>query len=329
MRPDADIVIIGGGVAGLSAAIAAQGAGLRSVLIERNSTPTETAGETMHPGIAPIVGKLGILGAFEDASTGRFPGIKIRSEKGDERFEAFGDTCGEPWLGYHIPRQHLAKLLHVRAEESGCHLAFGRKATRIGSDKQDRMVVASDAGPITTHWILDATGTFGFSVRRDGTGHHRASGKRVVAYSYRREEPRDSDASCIPTLQFESWGWTWEAPLGNGVTACVDLYVDGQAIEDRRSCHSGKLRYADGHWVVARKPSYQRVFRIGDAAMRLDPSSGKGVLRAMMTAIMTIHLVTGMRRNILPLATANSCYNNWVRRWFSHDAKVLSQSASI
>jgi len=336
MPVETDIVIIGGGAAGLTAAIAAQNAGLTSVVLERQAAIGDSAGESMHPGIAPIVGQLGLLPDFERAATGRFPGILVRDGCRGERFEPFGEAGGAPWLGYHTPRRRLARLLCRRARELGSTIAFGCKVTDMDVAGKATVVVTAGSQTVRAKWLLDASGPAGFAVRRDRTGYRRASPPGTVAYSYDRQ-PRFQDrqnrpglpASCTPVLQIEPWGWTWTAPLGNGVTASVALYRNARAKAEHKSGPPGRVRYADGTWVVANRPSQRGVFRIGDAALRFDPSSGKGVLRAMMTAMMAVHLVGAIGQRSVTGPDAVAFYNGWIHRWFRHDAEALSRALPV
>ncbi|MGI9508236.1 MAG: NAD(P)/FAD-dependent oxidoreductase [Geminicoccaceae bacterium] len=321
-----DIAIIGGGIAGLTAAIAAQNAGMRSLVLERKESLRDSAGESMHPGLAPLADQLGLLTDIESAATGRFAGILIRHGSQYEHFEPFGETDGEPWLGYHLPRYRLARLLYARACKLGSVVEFGNKVMKLDGAAAAKSVVTTASDAVRARWVLDATGPFGFSVRRDRTGYHRATPPRTVAYSYEGQECSDRQASCTPILQIEPWGWEWKAPLGNGVTARVALYGSAQANAERKPGHVGNVRYADGTWTVAEQPSHRGVFRIGDAALRFDPSSGKGVLRAMMTAMMAVHLICKIRQRSVTKFDAVSYYNRWIHRWFNHDVAVLSRS---
>lgn len=330
MALETDIAVIGGGPAGLTAAIVGRMAGMRLVVLERRQTLVVSAGESMHPGLAPLIGQLGLLKEFEQSSTGRFPGILIRKGSQPEYFEPFGETDGVQWLGYHVPRYDLARLLYNRASALDCEFKFGHKASGFGSVTAGRNIsVESPSQTVRAKWVLDATGSCGFSVRRDKTGYHRATPPRITAYSYHKEKLPNDWRACTPVLQIEPWGWEWKAPLGNGKVSCVSVYNDASAKLEQRHRHIGKIRYADGTWVVAKEPSCKRVFRIGDAALRFDPSSGKGVLRSMMTAMMAVHLISKVRQESVAESDATSYYNAWIHRWFRYDAEMLSRSSLL
>jgi len=328
MMIETELLIIGGGTAGLTAAIAAQKAGIQSLVMERCDTAGDCAGESMHPGLAPIAGQLDLLEGLEEEATGRFPGILIRDRDRRNQFAPFGTTDGKPWLGYHIPRKRLARLLVNRARELGATVHDGCKVTGMAPAGKTHVSVTAGGSEFRAKWVFDATGSNGFTARRDRTGFHRASPVRKVAYHYEPDRETGTGPSCTPTLTLKPWGWRWKAPLGNGVTACVNLFEDTHAKAAHHTAHLDNVKYADGSWVVARQPSQDRVYRIGDAALRFDPSSGKGVLRAMMTPMMAVHLLSNLGTGGLTEKDASHHYNIWIRRWFRYEVNMLMHSQS-
>ena len=117
-RPvDADVVVVGGGPAGSAAAIACATRGLSVVLCERERPGRDRPGETLHPGIEPLLGQLGIADRLAEAVGARHPGIWIEWG-GPRRFEAFGGDAGGPWSGFQVWRADFDALL-ARARPRG------------------------------------------------------------------------------------------------------------------------------------------------------------------------------------------------------------------
>jgi len=319
-----DIAIIGGGVAGIAAAIAAQQSGYDSILLERAVSIEPKPGESIHPGLAPVVKRLGVLSEFEKAATGRFSGIFIRHTDGSQRFDQFGGTAETPWLGYHIPKIRLSNVLYRRALKLGCSVKFDTKVKALKFNGE-KVILQTSSGLVKARWVIDSTGFFGFSARQDRTGYQRTHRGRIVRYSYTQQEEGPDYYACTPILQIQDWGWAWEAPLGNGEIAKVTLYNDIQARRDNMRMKLADDRFADGSWLVAQVPYAQKIFRVGDAAMRFDPSSGKGILRAIMTSMMAVHLIESVEYNKISESSAANFYNNWVHSWFRTDADILMQ----
>src|SRR5438067_2531358 len=95
---ETDILILGAGPAGCAAAIRARRAGLRVILIERLPRPKISPGETLHPGIEPILVQLGVRKVIMAEDFHRHSGIWVEWD-GPRRFQPYGyDEQGE-WLG--------------------------------------------------------------------------------------------------------------------------------------------------------------------------------------------------------------------------------------
>ena len=86
---------------------------------------------------------------------------------------------------------------------------------------------------------------------------------------------------------------------------------------------------ADATWKVSREPAQENAFRIGDSALRMDPSSGRGVMRAMMTAIMAVHLIKSVEDGKTDRGTAAKVYAGWITAWFDSDVQELSRILGV
>src|SRR4051812_25973082 len=84
-----DVVIIGGGPGGSAAAIQCARAGLSVILLERETFPRAHPGETLHPGIEPLLRRLGVLEEVQSAGFLRQKGNRVKWG-GAMRFESFG-----------------------------------------------------------------------------------------------------------------------------------------------------------------------------------------------------------------------------------------------
>ena len=81
--------IIGAGPAGCSAGIMLAQAGFAVTIFESSAIPREHPGETLHPGIEPLLKTLGVADDVNAAGFLRFPGIRIAWQEDAEHFEAF------------------------------------------------------------------------------------------------------------------------------------------------------------------------------------------------------------------------------------------------
>ena len=113
-----DVIVVGGGPGGAAAAIQCAGAGLKVILMESLAFPRDQPGETLHPGIEPLLKQLGVLQKIEDAGFLRHEGNWIEWN-GDLHFEPFGADEHGPWRGYQVWRADFDAILLNRAREVG------------------------------------------------------------------------------------------------------------------------------------------------------------------------------------------------------------------
>ena len=64
--------------------------------------------------------------------------------------------------------------------------------------------------------------------------------------------------------------------------------------------------------------------RIQHTNRKLDPTSSRGVLKAMLSGIAAAHLIDGVLAGTLPAANAAAVYQSWLTEWFTNDAAHLS-----
>jgi flavin-dependent dehydrogenase len=143
---EADVVIIGGGPAGLAAAIAARRKGFRVLVIDHGQSPVDKAcGEGLMPDGVAALKSLGV----EIPADGVSPFHGIRFIEGDVAAEAFfPNGCG---LG--IRRTVLHGTLTRAAKMSGVDILWGAKVSGIAPGQ-----VHMGGSRIRCRWIIGADG---------------------------------------------------------------------------------------------------------------------------------------------------------------------------
>jgi 2-polyprenyl-6-methoxyphenol hydroxylase-like FAD-dependent oxidoreductase len=99
-----DLIVVGAGPAGAAAAIAARNAGLRVTLIEREASLRSRPGEAVHPGIEPLLARLGVRDAVLAADFLRHDGHWVEWAGDFRRFVPFGTDADGPWRGFQMWR---------------------------------------------------------------------------------------------------------------------------------------------------------------------------------------------------------------------------------
>jgi flavin-dependent dehydrogenase len=143
---DRDVVIVGGGPAGLAAAIAARQRGFSVTVADGAAPPVDkTCGEGMMPETLASLRSLGIR--LEHREGFRFDGICFVNEG----TRAFAKFPGGQGLGLARPVLHEKLIEH--AEECGVHLLWKTPVTEI-----DREGVLARGKKIRARWIVGADG---------------------------------------------------------------------------------------------------------------------------------------------------------------------------
>lgn len=303
-----DAVIIGGGVAGLSAGIRFATAGRSVVVLERGQNGANGPGETLHPGVESLFEMLGVARKFANAASSRHVGIEVVS---GQRLEFI--PYGEGWRGYQIRRRDLTRLLAQRLRALGGtikHIASSPRLSQLG----DLHVVDTQVEQFSGRWLIDASGVAGWLDRRTNSRMIAASHPIWLRYGYRTTADADGE---IPRLVYRGDAWFWTAPLGDGETAWVEC------ASRRVAANGAQSKGADGTWRISPSPAGERCFRVGDAAFRVDPSAGHGVLRAIMTSTLAAHLAVSVDEGAIAENRGKEAYNNWIRHWFNADTSRL------
>lgn len=325
---DTDIVVVGAGPAGSSAAIACALRGLRVVLIERDDRTGDRPGETLHPGIEPLLAQLGFDASLPLAVGARHGGLWIEWG-GPRRFEPFGGAANDPWRGFQVRRNMFERLLIDRARSVGVEVLSAAASAVLVSGAR-ACGVSTAAGPLRAQFVIDASGRARWLARKLALGSSIHSPRLVARYGYANGSCPERDAA--PLLRGDASGWTWTARVWPGTYQWTRLSFDDRSLpagwvpeELRGLATRGLARGADVTWRLAEMPAGPGWFVVGDAAATLDPTSSHGVLKAVMSGIMAGHLAAAILAGRAPGEGAARAYRGWLARWFAIDATRLSQ----
>lgn len=272
----ADVVIAGGGPAGLAAAIRSAQRGFRTVLFERNEAPVDKAcGEGLMPAGAR---ELATLGARIPEGA-RFRGIRYLQEDGssiEARFRG-GDGIG-------LRRLDLSAALRDRAQQ--CGAALRRGSVIEARADGDRIEIGTDAGALSARLLVAADGLH--SPLRRAAGLEGAPSGAPARYGIRRHFALAPWTDLVEVY----WAPRLEAyvtPVGSGSVNVAFLCAGGGRFEDllerfpllrRRLGPATPLSETRGagpllHRVRARHAG--RLALLGDAAGYVDAITGQGL----------------------------------------------------
>jgi len=330
LEPDAaDLVVVGGGPAGAATAITARAHGLRVVLLEREATATERPGESAHPGIEPLLAKLGVLDDVLAAGFVRHEG-HWAAWGGPSRFVPFGCDARGPWRGFQLWRPVFDNLLLEQARWAGTLVL--RPCPNVTPMVVRRRVTGVRwlGGAIRARFVVDATGRRRWLAKALGLPCERESRRLIAWFGYARGSYPPRDAA--PAILANGSGWTWTARVCPGVYQWVRLALDEPRLDpDWRPPEfaglvpAGRALGADVSWTRVRPAAGAGYFLAGDAAAVLDPASSHGMLAALMSGMAVAHAVAAVVRGASPSMAAKG-YDAWVRARFLRETAELSRA---
>ena len=346
-----DALVIGGGPAGCAAAITCARTGLRTIILEREARNVgdqpPKPGETLHPGVEPILRELGVWAAVEARGFLRHMGHYVRwggevAEGAPARFQPFGcDPDGTPWCGLQAWRDDFDALLQEQACRHGVVLRRGQAVRHLvsapiaGAPTSVRVCGAqtADSTIVTARWVIDATGAVGRLAREAGLATVEQRSPRLIArYGYVTGECPVRDSAPTLIADPDGGGWTWTARVRPAVYQWTRLrFAQGASIDGilPKELHGLRLfgpavRGADVTWRRAWPAAGPGWFLVGDAAFVLDPASSHGVLKALMSGRMAAHCIAAMAQGFVPEEETVLHYNDWIARWFEADVARLT-----
>jgi len=321
-----DMIVLGAGPAGTACAIAAAQRGSR-VLILSHSSKVPRPGESLHPGVEPILNQLGIDLTLRKPHFRRYHGICV-SWGPPPTFMPFGHDTSGAWRGWQIPGVELDRILLERAARLGVEIIDDMRLVCILRHNERVVGVRTDCGEFFAHFTVDATGRKRWLVRQLGLIEQQASPFLLAKFGYVH-----GDASLAleePWLIAEPTGWCWIARVGENKYHWMRLLFSkeqGKELGIPASLSSfasaEKARYADVTWRITLPSAGLGYFLIGDAAWVLDPSSSHGVLKALLSGIRAaedaqkILLFPSQGKEICQAFTQDS------QRWFESDKAAM------
>lgn len=340
--PEFDLVVIGAGPGGTCAAIWAQSAGLRVLLVEASCDEAggrRRPGETMHPGLEPLFKRLGVDEEIEAAAAVRHLGIWTRWGMPSEFvFSPYGADERGPWRGLQVDRSLLRRILRERATVIGVNVQM--RCCALGAIRHgDRVVgVVTSQGPVGAMCVIDGSG-----------GAHWLSGElktTIQLYSRPLIARFGWVSGCgavryaEPHLVSDAAGWSWSAQVGPEECAWVRLDV-GRVAHNRAALReaystqgldpSGRSGGADVTWRAALAQSGPGYFLVGDAGSVFDPASSHGLLRAVMSGMAAAQCAVAIKRASCRHVEddVRRSYNSWVSAWFATEKTRLTSLYSL
>jgi flavin-dependent dehydrogenase len=313
-----DVLVIGGGPAGSTAATLLAQQGLSVTLLERERFPRFQIGESLLPYNNDLFERLGVTDQI--AAGESVPKYGAYFVTGDGRTSAafrFDQRLHDPYRrSFQVKRAEFDHLLLRNAAKHGVDVREGTPVTTVDLSDPQKVVVNDE---FEARFVIDASGHHSVVGSQVGGKSDVESLKKIAFFAHYRNVPRapgkDGGSTVIVVLRN---AWFWFIPVTNELTS-VGLVVDRQHYLDCKLQPQELLErtIAGAPWVAEKMKDADRVtpiharkdfsFRmetiagpnfalIGDAAGFLDPIFSTGVFMAMKSADFASHAVAARLR---------------------------------
>ncbi len=224
---DCDVLVIGGGPAGSTAAALLAERGYRVTLLEKARHPRFHIGESLLPANLPLLEKLGVAEAVKAIGMEKW-GAEFVSPWHDHKqsFE-FGDAMDKSMpMAYQVRRAEFDEILIRNASRKNARVVEGCQVQDVNflPDNAGALVQARhDDGSIESvhaRFVLDASGRDTFLGNRFKAKQRNKKHNSTAIYAHFSGAERNSGkaAGNITIFWFEH-GWFWFIPLADGATS--------------------------------------------------------------------------------------------------------------
>jgi flavin-dependent dehydrogenase len=346
--PDCDVLVVGGGPAGSTAAALLARDGFRVVLVEKEHHPRFHIGESLLPANAPLFDALGLREQVERIGMPKY-GVEFVSPQHAHRTQIDFAEAWDKSLPYawQVRRSELDELMFRHAAACGAQAHEGCRVAAVAFDGDGATVDAVHEGGRPRRWraryVLDATGRDTLLAARFGDKHKNPRHNSAALFGHFRGAQRLPGAKegNISIFWF-AHGWFWFIPLADGVTSvgavCWPHYLkqrhqgEGRSLEQfffdtialspalaerlaGATLEGGTVHATGNYSYSATRACGQRWALLGDAYAFIDPVFSSGVYLAMASAFRARELVAAtLQQPAAAAATARRRYQRHMQR---------------
>ncbi len=308
---EAEVVIVGGGPAGSTAAALLAQAGRRVVLLEKARHPRFHIGESLLPANLPLFRRLGLAEEVRAIGMEKW-GVEFYSPAhGRTQSYRFADGWSKALPhAYEVRRSQLDEILIRRASALGACVVEGCRAKEVEflGEAGVRVQAQHESGEAQcwrASYLIDASGRDTFLGTRLGTKQRNRRHDSSALYAHfrgawRHEDPRR--AGDVSIFWFDH-GWLWFIPLADGITSVgavawpyylkrrakpvreffLDTIAQSPPLAERLSCAelASEVEATGNYSYRCERPYGERYLLTGDAYSFIDPVFSSGVLFAM------------------------------------------------
>lgn len=305
---DAQVIIVGGGPAGSSAACFLATQGVDVMLLDRARFPRDkVCAEYLSPECSRILDRMGALSATEASGAAHLDGMRVQAPDGTIMHGDFAANHGYKGFrdrGLAVRRTVLDSILIDRARNAGVRVVENARVTDLLLEQKrvDGVTITRDGGSHGLHAdvIVGADGLRSIVSRRLGLNHASRQPRRFALVSHYTGV---ADIGTYGEMFIERDGYCGVVDVGNGLTnlgIVIPVSRGGEVSGDRTEFVEQWI--ASRPHLAARFANAKRVepvratgpfasfsksawvpgaALIGDAADFFDPITGEGIYAAL------------------------------------------------
>jgi len=313
---ETDVLVIGGGPGGSTAAIRLTELGHRVTLLEKARHPRFHIGESLLPANLPLLRELGVLEQV------KLIGMQKWGAEFYSKWHGRGETFefAESWdkslqFAYHVRRSEFDEILIRRAAAVGATVIEGCRVRDVepAADGGTTLVRAEHEDGRTQCWratyVIDASGRdtlLGNKLNAKRRNARHSSAAMFAHFKGAQRYPETRRAGLITIYWFEH-GWIWFIPFSDDISS-VGAVVWPYYLKSRKTDLSEfldatirmcphlaeRLAHAERVTEVEATGNYsyectlshgERFLMVGDAYAFVDPMFSSGVMLAMNSAM--------------------------------------------
>ena len=225
MTEACDVLVIGGGPSGSTAAALLAARGIDVVLLEKEVHPRFHIGESLLPRNLEILERLGVRAEVEAMGVLK-PGAEfVSDDTGRSVAFAFADGLDRTYAhAYQVLRSEFDTVLFRNAMRKGARAAEGTRVTAIefAADGGRARVTAEGADGTTRvlapRFVLDASGRDTFIAGRLGTKRSDKRNNNAAVFAhFEGVQARTGETAGYISVHLTEDGWFWLIPLPGDV----------------------------------------------------------------------------------------------------------------
>lgn len=321
---DSDVLVIGGGPAGASAAAMLAGHGHRVLVLERERFPRYHVGESLIPFTYHPLERLGLIPKMRASAFQKKYSVVFVQPNGKAsqpfyfhtRYDR--DTVAQTWQ---VLRSEFDQMLLDHARERGATVREETEVLELLRDhghvtgvraRHRDGTVAEHRAPIT----LDCTGKESFAAVRQGWRVRDPFLNKVAVWTYYRGSKREAglDEGQTTVAFVPEKGWFWHIPQHNDMVS-VGVVAEGRyltrgGVKDPRAIferevnenlwirdHLSAGQQVGPHYITSEYTHHSRycytggLLLVGDAFCFLDPVFSSGLMLALKSGVMAADAV--------------------------------------